>query len=297
MRCRLFVLLACFPGPGMAAPAASPVALSDLVAPFTIEEPGIYADGGSLTGFLVDSDGRRLQFCFDGRMCEDEEPRCGFLRHVYLGGHPSERRARALPIWGEEERELLSILVQATIVDTFSRDSTGVERYLASMESRGFKTVGMSRRQREDLFLHNSRAVSSAIRERLAANEAIESGVTGAPDAALGYFRLSRPVHVEQITRSWRYFEVTIADTTRRLARLRIGRQVGGPSAMLVNGEWERGEEGKTIDRWVLSLTWLALQDDGRGPGAGIPESSLRRLKREVQSRMARIITVDRRGR
>lgn len=65
-----------------------------------------YKDGGT-TGFILELNGIEERFCLDGRM----ESISGTQRHVYLNAtHPSQAGAKMLPIGGDEEAMILSIL-------------------------------------------------------------------------------------------------------------------------------------------------------------------------------------------
>ncbi len=65
-----------------------------------------YRDGGT-TGFIVEVNGIEERFCLDGRV----ESISGPQRHVYLNAtHPSQDGAKEIPIGGDEEARILSIL-------------------------------------------------------------------------------------------------------------------------------------------------------------------------------------------
>jgi len=84
-----------------------------LYSPFEIKTAMMYKDGGTIAIVIEDSMGSSLPFCLDGRINKPSQ-----LRHLYIGAtHPSEPKAKQVPINSAAEKAILTILNSATISD------------------------------------------------------------------------------------------------------------------------------------------------------------------------------------
>lgn len=84
----------------------------DLVPPLQLEMTDIYLDGGTVFFRVKDSRDKSIIGGFDGRMCggDRDMTRCGPW-HLFLGAeYPDKPGARLLPLWGEEERQVVQLL-------------------------------------------------------------------------------------------------------------------------------------------------------------------------------------------
>ena len=81
--------------------------------PVAIEDVSAYRDGGTVAVRLKDRDGVILELCLDGRLRPQREARKPY--HLFLGGrHPTDPRARQVPVGGAEEKTILAVLQAAT---------------------------------------------------------------------------------------------------------------------------------------------------------------------------------------
>lgn len=80
----------------------------DLEPPCTVEDVDWYWDGGSIGGKIRDSKGDSLEFVMDSRMRPLDEAKGP--RFVYLGGHPNNPDAFALPVGSDKETALILVL-------------------------------------------------------------------------------------------------------------------------------------------------------------------------------------------
>ena len=81
--------------------------------PVAIEDVSAYLDGGTVAVRLKDRDGVILELCLDGRLRPQREARKPY--HLFLGGrHPTDPRARQVPVGGAEEKTILAVLQAAT---------------------------------------------------------------------------------------------------------------------------------------------------------------------------------------
>lgn len=82
--------------------------------PVVVEDAWAFRDGGTVGVRLKDRDGIVLDVCLDGRMRPQREARKPY--HLFVGGrHPTDPRARQLPVGGADEKTILSLLGQAVI--------------------------------------------------------------------------------------------------------------------------------------------------------------------------------------
>ena len=82
-----------------------------LYSPFDIKTAMMYKDGGTIAIVIEDSMGSSLPFCLDGRINRPSK-----LRHLYIGAtHPSEPKAKQVPISSSAEKAILTILKDANI--------------------------------------------------------------------------------------------------------------------------------------------------------------------------------------
>ena len=82
-----------------------------LYAPFEIIRTIMFRDGGTIAIVIEDSMGSSLPFCLDGRINRPSK-----TRHIYIGAtHPSEPKAKQVPISSAGEKAVLTILKSATI--------------------------------------------------------------------------------------------------------------------------------------------------------------------------------------
>ena len=77
-----------------------------LYSPFEIKTAMMYKDGGTIAIVIEDSMGSSLPFCLDGSINKPSQ-----LRHLYIGAtHPSESKAKQVPISSATEKAMLTIL-------------------------------------------------------------------------------------------------------------------------------------------------------------------------------------------
>jgi len=82
-----------------------------LYPPFEITRTMMYRDGGTIAIVIEDAMGSSLPFCLDGRIKRPSK-----IRHVYVGAtHPSDAKAKQVPIGSVAEKTILKILKSATI--------------------------------------------------------------------------------------------------------------------------------------------------------------------------------------
>lgn len=232
--------------------------LSSMKPPFHVENPGIHDDGGTVVAELVDANGSRLPFCFDGRTCNPEaDSVCGMPKHVFLGAYPS--RGRPLPLWGSEERYLIRALQMATPV----------------------------REKRPGMAVNRQRLVESVQgRARLLA--AVSKGRVADANDALDFFGFrSSPVSVQAIDSSTAGYELTIGGSEARPMVVRLDPRPDSRSKVRVHRSWALYREGQVEDRLVLELVRTALP-----AGKATPRSAA--IRRLIASRSHRILLADR---
>jgi len=82
-----------------------------LYPPFEITRTMMFRDGGTIAIVIEDAMGSSLPFCLDGRIKRPSK-----IRHVYVGAtHPSDAKAKQVPIGSETEKSILKILQSAKI--------------------------------------------------------------------------------------------------------------------------------------------------------------------------------------
>jgi hypothetical protein len=84
-----------------------------LYSPFEITRTMMFRDGGTIAIVIEDGMGISLPCCLDGRINRPSK-----LRHLYIGAtHPSEPKAKPVPIASAAEKAILTILKHATITE------------------------------------------------------------------------------------------------------------------------------------------------------------------------------------
>jgi len=104
-----------------------------LYSPFEIKSAMIYKDGGTIAIVIEDGMGRSLPFCLDGRFKRPSK-----IRLLYVGAtHPSEPKAKQVPIGSAAEKAILTILQSAEIggPNPYIREDL-VEIVIEELESR-----------------------------------------------------------------------------------------------------------------------------------------------------------------
>jgi hypothetical protein len=262
-------------------------ALDAMEPPFVIERPSEYADGGTLTGILVDAHGRRLSFCFDMRMCRSDDSQCRHPRKVFLGAHPTCPGARPLSLWGGDERKLVAMLRRATFLQAASPHAPPTDDSARALAIEVSASGSIENANRLKL--------SAAIESRFLTDLAIERGEVAAPETALRFAGMTPTLRLSTVTSAPEYFEYSVLDSLGTEVRLRMARAPLAPSASLVSGEWQYSGEGTQFDRMWLALTKAALADEVKAtaplPTGGVEQA----LLEVVRNRMKRIITADRR--
>jgi len=82
-----------------------------LYPPFEITRTMMFRDGGTIAIVIEDAMESSLPFCLDGRIKRPSK-----IRHVYVGAtHPSDAKAKQVPIGSETEKSILKILQSAKI--------------------------------------------------------------------------------------------------------------------------------------------------------------------------------------
>jgi hypothetical protein len=104
-----------------------------LYSPFEIVSAMMYKDGGTIAIVIEDGMGSSLPFCLDGRIKRPSK-----IRHVYCGAtHPSDAKAKQVPIGSAAEKAILKILQSAEISEPtpYIREDL-VEIFIEELENR-----------------------------------------------------------------------------------------------------------------------------------------------------------------
>lgn len=82
-----------------------------LYSPFEITRAMMFRDGGTIAIVIEDAMGSSLPFCLDGRIKRPSK-----IHHLYIGAtHPSDAKAKQVPIGSAAEKAILKILQSAKI--------------------------------------------------------------------------------------------------------------------------------------------------------------------------------------
>jgi len=110
--------------------------------------------------------------------------------HCYVGGmHPDEPWARALPLWGEEERALLRLIDEALSSQLTTEQRTRLQK----------KTYPL-----DDLDEHEVRLwhLLHAFDRRMRLNRCIDEGIPACPDCIASYIGAATPITLDAVSRS-----------------------------------------------------------------------------------------------
>jgi hypothetical protein len=100
--------------------------------PVIVQDAIAFLDGGTIAIRLKDGKGVTLDFCLDGRLRLTTDAQKPY--HLFLGGqHPTDPRARELPVSGQEEKALLKLLKGAAVIEDHKRL---VEHVIEVLEAR-----------------------------------------------------------------------------------------------------------------------------------------------------------------
>lgn len=172
-----------------------------LTPPMHVKNSDMYLDGGTISFEVVDARGEILLGCFDGRMRVVKEVYDDGPAHCYVGAqHPTQPGARALPLWGQEERELIHLLDEALNSDL----SADARKKLAAIEYPGAALTD----QRERSLCYILRSVEH--RKQLL--DCIDRGLPALPQCMTGYVGTSNPTRMKSVSRTRDQFEIVFVD-------------------------------------------------------------------------------------
>lgn len=238
-----------------------------LTRPIRLVSAHAYSDGGTVGFVLMGAGGKTLRGGFDGRIQFEDSP----PHQCFLGSEvKTDKGVRFLPLWGAEERALVSLVVQA--IDD-------------SLRERADATV----------FEDELRQLKGKAESRRLTLEALDQGLLAIPDWVLRYYQATSPIKAESIVvdPNGKQFVIAITDAqgTAFLVSFPATKdRVMNKSAMLEPKYREYGA-GWQGDRMLMTFVWMALRADTAGVAGVEPHGA--ELLALLQLRRTKILGAD----